>query len=61
VSINLLTALRRFYIVIDQHQALPLLEFFQSSSCGQNNIITSQKVRIVTKPYKSMSMSVVVA
>jgi len=45
----------RFYIVILQDEALPHLVYFQSSSSGENNVITSDVakkqyyVRISTK------------
>jgi len=39
-SRNLLKSLRWFYNVILQHQTLPRLAYFQSTSSGQNKIVT---------------------
>jgi len=46
VSLNLLKSPRSFYIVTLQHEVLPRLEYFQSSSSGQNNIITTEVAKI---------------
>jgi len=49
VLINLMSSLRKFYLVILQYQLLPRLAYFQSSSSGQNNIIMSEVAKLISE------------